>query len=611
MATLASDQNVEECVESFREGFRPPPNITVDKWADKHRTLSRKSSGIPGQWKTSRVPYTREIMFELSHQSHADDVVWMKGSQVAGTEVGINMILSRIDIAPVSILAVYPTIDMAKKYSRIKLQPSITENERLRGKIKESKSRDSSNTVLQKDYPGGTLIMTGANSSAGLRMLSAPVAHFDEIDEYPDDVDGQGDPLTLAEKRTSNFSRKKRFYTSTPTTISRSRIYKKFLLSDQRYYYIPCPYCKKPQRIKFENIHWEDEDNPEKNYLECIHCHAHIEEYHKTWMLEHGRWIKHNPKSKTPGFHLSALYAPLLGWFTWTDAIKEYLKSIGDPLLRIVFKNTVEGLPWDESETTIDSHWLAKRKEHYTAVIPQQARVLTAGVDTQKDRLECTVLGHGIKNEVWVIEHRVFLGDPSQETVWEALDQYLLTQWEHESGEFMNIATTCIDAMGDHTDDVYEYCKSKLYRRVFPTKGMRGPGRPIVASSKKNKRQGVYLIIIGVDSAKFFIYENLKKSKPGPGYIHFPDELNDTYFEQLTSEKRKIVKFGGLPRAVWELPSGKRNEALDCFVYGVAALKLLNPNIDFLEKNNKVLNSDFSRPMSHKKRRVRSPGVKM
>lgn len=602
-----SDNAVEYCLKYAREGLRPPPDLTVDEWADQNRELSSKASGEPGPWRTSRVPYAREIMEELSPSSHAEDIVFQKGTQIAATEMGINMILYIMDHTPGPTLAVYPTIDMAKKYSRQRLQPSISTCKNLRGKVKDNRSRDSGNTTLMKEFPGGTLVMTGANSAAGLRMMPMRFGHFDEIDAYPEDVDGEGDPLDLAIKRFANFKRRKRFYSSSPTKAGRSRIARLFQKSDQRYYYVPCPHCKKPQVIKWENIKWID-DNPETAYLTCTHCGKAIEEYHKTWMLEHGQWIKHNPKSKIPGFHLSALYSPL-GWYSWAEAVQEYIDAIGDPHKRQVFVNTVLGEVWEEYESTIDAHWLRKRKEKYPAIVPQRARILSAGVDTHDDRLECTVLGHGYRNEIWVIDHTIIFGSPEQETVWELLDQHLLTQWQHESGEMMSPACTLIDAMGHATDEVYAFCKQRMWRRIYPLKGMHGPGKPLI-TPKKNKRAGTYLMLIGVDQAKNFLYENLRIEKPGPGYIHLPADLPDSYFDQLTAEIKVMHRINGLPVPKWELPNGKRNEALDCFGYALAGFRLLKPNMKLLEKKDMVFASDFSRPVLPRKRRgVRSPGL--
>jgi phage terminase large subunit GpA-like protein len=609
MESTSEISPVQFCIKMFLEGFRPPPDETIDEWADKNREISSKSSPEPGRWKTSRVPYSREIMHELSPRSHAESVVWMKGAQVAATENGLNFILYHIDRSPGPIMALYPTIDLAKKYSRIRLQPAIDANESLQLKVKSSKSRDSGNTILLKDFPGGTLMITGANSAAGLRSSSIRIGHFDEIDAYPENVDGEGDPLYLAEKRAANFRRKKLFYTSTPTVKGISRIEKKFQESDQRYYYVPCPICRKPQVIKWKNLRYKD-DNPETVFLECEHCQANIQEYHKTWMLENGRWIKHNPKSKIPGFHLSALYSPL-GWYGWKEAVREHINSIGDPLLRQVWVNTVLGEVWDdEAESTIDTHFLQSRCEKYDAPVPSGVVFLTAGGDVQDDRIEVFIYGWGARYECWLVDQAVFFGSPDHEEVWAEVDDYLQIRRMHKSGVSVGIAWTLIDSQGHSTDAVYAFCKKRLHRKIFAIKGLPGAGKAVVYSVRKNKEKGAYLVGVGTHQAKDFLYAQLKIKNPGPGYIHFPEGVPATFFEQLTAEKKKYKREGGKQVSYYELPSGKRNEALDGFVYALAALKMSKVDLNLLASKGKVFTANYSRPVTNS-RQVVSNGVQI
>jgi len=595
---------------AFQDGLRPPPDLTVDAWADQFRNLPRISSGEPGRWRTGRTPYLREILQELSPRSHAEKVVLMKGSQIGATEAGINWLLSIIDNAPAPTLAVQPTIDLSKRFSKQRISPSILECRPIRNKVKDNKSRGSSNTILQKDYPGGTLIITGANSAVGLRSMPVCNLFADEIDGWPADVDGEGDPLDLARRRKTNFARRKEFDCSTPTIAGMSRIEREFNLSDQRYYNVPCPFCEGLQKITWDKLKFDNHD-PKTVRMICEFCHAEIREYHKTEMLNKGKWIAENPESETPGFHLSALYSPL-GWYSWRQAVEDHLAALGDPLKRKVWVNTVLGELWDESITTVDHNWLIERCEQYPAQVPAEAVVLTCGADTQDDRIEATIIGTGKDNETWLIDHRVLMGDPDQPQVWQDLTALLNSEFEHERGFKINIGCTCIDAMGHHTDEVYKYCKENFNRRVFAIQGARGPGRPLVINYTLNKRAGVYLFHLGVDQGKETLYNRLKIKDPGPGFCHFPekDHINEGYFKQLTAEKRLLKNNAGIPRLTWILPKGKRNEALDCYVYALAALNILNPNINLLIEQNKVYRYDAAPPKVRRFKRVLSQGVR-
>jgi len=617
------DALIDECCGYFWNGLRPPPEFTIDEYADKNRVIPKESSGEAGKWRTSRTPYLREIMQELSPSSHADEVVFMKGSQVGATECIINAAMFYIDNAPCPILLVEPTITVAQRFSKQRMQPSINLCGPVRAKVAENKSKAGGNTTLQKDFPGGTLIIGGANSAATLRSMPIQIALLDECDAYPEDADGEGDPMELAIRRTTNFSRKKVFKVSTPTIADVSRIAKAFEESDQRYYYVPCPFCGHLQIIKWDNIKFENRDAATVRLIcENQECKAEIHEHHKTKMLELGKWIKHNPASDIPGFHLSALYSPL-GWYSWKKAVKDHISALGNPKKRKVFVNTVLGEVFDDSASTVDFHYLAKRREDYEHIVPEDVICIVNGTDTQDNRLESTTVGIGwnINPEYWILDHSVFFGDPKQAGVWELLDQHLLKSWPHPSGGTMNIACTCIDAMGHCTDDVYKFCRPREFRRVFPTQGKAGAGRSIISKAHRQDRGKVMLFQIGTDQAKAGLYSNLLIKEPGPGYIHFPRylpghrpdaprELGDDYFKQLTAEKRMIRHSSGLPKSVWVLPAGKRNEALDCMVNAMAALAILNPNLALLAREKMIFKSNFTRRVT-RRRGILSKGIQL
>jgi phage terminase large subunit GpA-like protein len=602
--------NVAICLDSFYAGFRPPPKETVNDFADKHRRLKAGTTPEPGQWRSSRIPYSREIGYELSQLSHTEEVVFMKGTQVGATEIGINWQLYTAYYGLGSMLSAYPTNEMAKLYSTTRLQSGITACEALNEKVRERNDGDLKNTIMRKDFPGCSIIITGVNSSVGLRMMSTPNINGDEVDIWPDDVDGQGDPFDLLDKRAANFPRKKKYWASSPTIAGKSKISKKYKQSDQRYYYVPCPHCKKPQIIIWENIKYSTDSDgdliEDSVYLKCTHCNEKIKEYHKTWMLEHGMWIKHKPKSKIAGFHLSAFYSPL-GWFSWTDAVNQFLKAIGDPAKLKVFINTVVGEEWDETENKMDSTEIMKRCEPYPAEVPKGAVILTAGGDTHEDRVEISTIGWGSRGECWVIDHTVLWGDTKQDDVWQLVDQHLLRQWKSESGHSMNVAAVCIDSQGHRTDEVYLFCSKRKHRRIFPTKGLHGAGKPIAIGASKNRRAGGHLYLIGTHQAKDWIFENLQNKNPGPGYIHFPLSCDENYFQQLTSERKKTRMAAGLPVSSWFCPAGKRNETLDCFVGALAAVKFLNPNIELLIQHNTYFSPTYK--LVEKKIKVISEGI--
>jgi phage terminase large subunit GpA-like protein len=574
----------ELCAQAFGQSLAPEPSLTVSAWADEHRQLSSTASSEPGRWRTARTPYLREIMDTLSPSHPAERVVVMSGAQIGKTECGNNWIGYVIHRSPGPMLMVQPTVEVAKRVSKQRLAPMIASTPVLRERVAEARSRDSGNTVQVKEFEGGLLIITGANSGAGLRSMPIRFLFMDEVDEYPGDVDGQGDPVALAEKRTATFSRRKVFLTSTPTLKGLSRIEREFLDSDRRYYFVPCPECGHFDYLTWRDpahhrIEWE-ENLPETAHMTCAGCGAKVEERHKTAMLARGEWRATEPSDgRTVGFHLSALYSPL-GWKSWAQCATEFLKVKEDAFRLKTWVNTVLGETWEERGDSVSAGSLAARLERYPSEVPAGVGVLVAAVDVQGDRLEVVVKGYGAGEESWLIAFSQLHGDPARETVWHELDRFLAQQFEHESGQRMRILRTVIDSGGAHTEHVYRYCKARLAagRSVYPVKGGTLTGRPLLERPSRHNRYRVPLFVLCVDTGKEVVFSRLLISTPGPGYLHLPEWVDAEYLAQLTAEKaiRKYVKGRGAVREWVKLR--ERNEALDLEVYALAALHVLGPN---------------------------------
>ena len=565
---------------SFREGLKPDPLLTVSEWADRERILPPVSSAEPGQWRTSRTPYLREIMDCLSPSSPVQRVTFMKGSQIGATESGNNWIGYVIAMAPGPMLAVQPNLDMAKRFSKQRVQPTIRNTPALQGKVKDARVRDSGNTILVKQFPGGILVITGAESATSLRSMPARYLFMDEIDPYPDDCGGEGDPCGLAEARTSTFSsRKKIFETSTPTEAGRSRIERRYELSDKRRYFVPCPFCKGEQWLKWGQIVFEKDEkyrltSPVR--YKCEHCGEPIDERYKTWMLESGRWIAEAPgRGKPAGFFLSSLYSPL-GWLSWDAIAQEFLdaRKTRDVSALKVWTNTKLAEVWEEEGLVIDDGTLLSRREKYPASIPAGGLVLTIGVDIQADRIEASVDAWGKHEESWLIEYAIFRGSPETDLkVWEDLRILLDRSWDQELGLSLRIAAGCVDS-GHATSQVYKFVRSLEHRRVYAVKGQGGKGLPVIRISEKRNKAGIKLGLVGVDTCKSLIYSRVMLPDFGPGYMHFPMSVGEDYFSGLTAEKRVIRKVRGKEIEEW-VKVRARNEPLDCFVYSHAALDLL------------------------------------
>ncbi len=595
-------------------GARPDPLLTISAWADQYRILSTRASAEPGPWRTNRTPYLKEIMDCLSPSSPVERVVFMKGAQVGATECGNNWIGYVIHQAPGPMMGVQPTVEMAKRNSKQRIDPLIEESAVLRELVRDPRSRDSGNTVLAKEFPGGVLVMTGANSAVGLRSMAARYLFLDEVDGYPGDVDGEGDPVNLALARTRTFARRKIFLASTPKIAGLSRVEKAFEESDQRRYWAPCPACGELQVLKFAQITWP-RGKPEEAIYVCEHCGARLENHQKHQMLARGEWRPNAVgDGRTAGFHLSSLYSPV-GWFSWADAAKMFEQAQKDQSLLQVFVNTVLGETWTQMGEAPDWQRLYERREDYKiSTVPGGGLFLTAGVDVQRDRIECEVVAWGRGKESWSVEYRIFEGDTSRSEVWDQISRLLDETYGTGSGVELPIVRLAVDS-GYATQEVYNWARKQASPRVMVIKGVERGAAPVgqatavdVSVTGKRMRRGIRVWPVCTGLIKEEIYRWLRLEKPTdeggepfpPGYSHFP-KYSEEFFKQLTAEQLvpRIVK--GYRRMEWQ-KMRERNEALDCRVYARAAATVYGLD-RFSERHWKALEDQVGAAIKRKQER--------
>ena len=572
--------------QGFFDGLKPEPRLTVSQWADKFRYLAPTSSAEPGQYRTDRTPYLREIQDKLSATDPCQVVVFIKGAQVGATESGFNWLGYIIDVAPAPTLLVQPTDTMSKRNSKMRLDPMIEATPRLREKIKPARSRDSGNTTLQKDFPGGTVVMTGANSAVGLRSMPVRFLMLDEVDGYPVDLDGEGSPVDLALARTRTFARRKIFIVSTPTVEGQSVIDDEFKDSDQRRFYVPCPHCEHMQHLQWENLKWE-EGEPETAMYFCMECGSGIEERFKSWMLQRGEWRATNPDFPNPlkvGYHINSLYSPY-GWYSWSEAARDWEKADGNPTKQKAFINTVLGETYKEKGEAPPWENLYNRRQTYKTNEPNaEVGFLTAGVDVQKDRLELEIVGWCRGKRQYSIDFRVLMGDTSADEVWNDLAKVVGETWKREDGVTLNLSMMAVDT-GYNTQKVYDFCKRFDVTRVVPVKGndkqqmIISPPRQVnvTKAGKKVGKVKVWHVGVGLIKSELygFLRQELAEDGTAPnGYCYFP-QYDQHYFRGLTAEQLEMtVNKRGYREYVW-VKKYDRNEPLDCRVYARAAASVV------------------------------------
>jgi phage terminase large subunit GpA-like protein len=492
----------------------------------------------------------------------AHTVVVQSSAQVGKTEILLNIVGFHIAHDPSPILMIQPTLEMSEAFSKDRLMPMLRDTPTLSDKVADPRSRDSGNTLLHKQFPGGHITMAGANSPSSLASRPIRVVLCDEVDRYPVSAGAEGDPVALAAARSKRFWNRKLVLTSTPTIKGASRIEQAWHESDQRHFVVPCPHCDEAQALKWGQVSWDD-DRPETARYACEACGAVWGDAERLHAVSCGTWRAQAEFNGVAGFHINELYVGKLA-----DLVAGYIdakRSRAAERMR-AWVNTTLGETFEDEGDHPDEGSLQARKEVWDGV-PDGVLLTTCGVDTQDNRLEYELVGWGADEESWSLEYGTIWGDPATPKVWADLDRYLLDK---------KPAVTCIDSGGHHTQAVYAFCQQRFRRRVYAVKGMAGFGRMVWPKRASRIKKGGQLFIVGVDSAKDSIYARLKLTTAGPGYCHFPKDRGDEWFRGLTSES-VIVKYSkGFPVRVYQHRDGYPNEPLDCRVYAYAGLCSLN-----------------------------------
>lgn len=568
--------------------YATPPELTVSQWADEYRVLSPEASAERGRWRTDRAPYQREIMDAIG-DPRVERVVVKSSAQVGKTEILLNAIGYYMDYDPAPMLYIQPTEDMAEAFSKDRLSPMIRDCPTLAGKVLDSADRRKGNTTFHKAFPGGYITMIGANTPNKLASRPIRVLLLDEVDRFPVSAGREGDPVALAVKRTNNFWNRKVLEVSTPTIKGESRIDKDFDESTAEELEVSCPQCGAYQPYNWDQLKFEHESGTDEAHVlgfVCKECGALSKE--AQWKRQPIRWTPTNPGRKWRGFHLNELASP---WRRWDEIVGDFLRAKHDGVEAMkVWHNTALGLSWEErGEVDIDE-LLLRRREMYNCQVPAPVLVLTAAVDVQDNRLEYEIVGWGAEKKSWGIQYGVIMGDPGQMETWTALDDVIFGEYIRADGQTMHVMTTCVDSGGHYSSEVYAYCRARESRRVWAIKGRGGAGEAFIQRPKTRHRSGAWLFTLGVDAGKDTLSSRLKVQFPDhPGYCSFPMDpgrgYDEAYFEGLTAEHRVTKTSGGQTVRQWVKKSEYvRNEPWDIRNYNQAALEILNPNLDAMER---------------------------
>jgi phage terminase large subunit GpA-like protein len=563
MSTLPRYADARDLVNTcLAKAFAPRVSLTVSQWADAERMLSGKGSAEPGQWRTSRNPPLREPMDCLSARSPVREVVLMFPIQFGKTEVALNALGYTMDHAPGPIMVALPGEVSMNKWIAQKLAPMLETTEAVRRTLTTTASRDGANRRDFKDFAGGQLYLEHAGSPSRLKSTSVGFLVVDELDEFAANLTSGDDPLELLEGRTSAFPYSKRLYISTPGLQGISRIEYKWSRSDQRRYHVPCPHCGHMQHLEWSGLQWSA--NGHHVWYVCAECGAAIDERHKGEMIEVGDWVPDHPGAPVRGYTINGLYyQPGLGP-RWRDLADKWREAQGDIHRLKTFINDRLAEPWeDPTMRSVKYNVIADRAEPYPLrTAPEGVLAVTAGVDTQDNRLAVQIVGWGRRM--------------AQPDVWVALTDLINRPIQAANGAALQVQATAIDAGGHRTEDVYHFVRQRRIRRPMAIFGAKANTAPVLSKPRfidvtyrgKTDRRALAIHHVGTVGIKHHLYGKISSDadrEPGDRWAHFSDQLETEYFSGLVSETYNPTKNR------FEKRSGARNEALDTWVYAYAA----------------------------------------
>lgn len=552
--------------------LKPPEDITVSEWADKYRILDAKTSAMPGPWRTEQTPYLKGIMDEFNNYE-TEEIVYIKPTQVGGTECLQNMAGYIIQQDPAPTMIVYPTDKLAESISENRLQPMIKAAPTLKKRFLENES-----LKLELQFDGMYLTLAGSNSPSSLASKAIRFLFLDEVDKYPGASKKEADPISLARERTKTFHNRKIFITSTPT-LKTGHIWKAKEDADiEKHFFVPCPHCGEYIEFKWKQVHFPKEegmslaDRAEFASYVCQECGCVITDQDKPDMLRLGEWrtVKQNTKFvRKVAFWMNTLYSPFV---RFSEVVKEFLKSKDDPEQLQNFVNSWLAEPWEDTKLKTNADLVMERQTEYEElVVPDWAKMLTGGVDVQENCLYWTIRAWGSYLTSQNIAH-------GQAFSFQEVERVMNLEYQMPDGTPMVVALALIDS-GYNADLVYDFCVSNS-DWALPSKGSSNPMLSHYKMSTVNKTDsrafGMNLVLVDTGKYKDMIAGRMKK-KNGSGSWMVYAGCDREYADQVTAEHKVNVKMGnGKVKQEWQLKTSHAdNHYLDCEVYALAAADAL------------------------------------
>lgn len=568
----------------------PPRELVPSEWAEKHLVVADGPRAGMG-WDARLTPYIGPIIDAFGPETPYNFGAVRKSAQTGLSVGGIALVASYIDKAPCRIAYALATLDALQEFNREKLTPTIEQTRPLAEKVAPQVARTAEgSTTTSKKFPGGSLVLINANSAADLRAKTIKVGLADEVDEWADDLDGQGDPLDLYRARFMAFHASgdwKLLALSTPTLAGASRIDVLYEAGDQRRWHIRCPGCHAEIALEFKHLKFENRPPYRAHYAaQC--CGTVIEAEEKAELVREGRFVATHEEGLYPSWHVDALTSLLT---TWDNIAEAFCAAKGDERKEKAFWNLWLGLPFEVKGDAPDYVRLMERRENYPEKqIPASGLLLVAGADVQHSGIWVEVVAYARDRQSWCVWREFLDGDTTdpERGAWAKLTHLYDEQFTAEAGGARHIDAMAVDAGdGGRAHQVYAWVRGRP--RAYAIKGVSGWSAPAIGTPTpvdinlqgKKIRRGAKLWPVGTWSLKAVWYADLRKegkkaglSEDPPGYCHFGEWLDERYFRQITAEYLATEVYHGRSRRVWK-QSFELNHLLDTRIYSLAMAEYL------------------------------------
>jgi phage terminase large subunit GpA-like protein len=586
-----------------------------DQWSTANRTYP-PTAAVPGPRDPTLTPYVIEPSRVIASGAYKR-VVAVFGAQCGKSEMMLDVAGQRLDQRPGPILYVGPNKQFLTEQFEPRVMALLDEAPTLMAKV----ARGKRMTKTRKVVAGVPFRLAHSGSSTALKSDPAVLALVDEYDEMRDDVNQQGGPLGLVERRGDTYADFVCVVTSTPKrgrigTVETgglhfwevaesedidSPIWQLWQQGTRHHWCWPCPMCDEYFVPRFNLLRFPLKASPleaaREAFIECPRCNGVIENKHKVEMNARGRYVSPGqtitragivhgavPDVKTASFWVSGLASPFVTFGERVGVLVEAQQSGDDAMVQQAV-NAGFGELYSAGGGEVPEWMEIKEKSRLATYrrgeVPEDVLYLTMACDVQRHSIPWAIRGWGARASSWLIDYGYLRGDTADEAIWNALGDLVTQPIDGVSIKLVFIDSGFRPGKTDTLplNRVYEFCR-RFPRRVRPTKGSSYAMRtPLIFSKIEVNRKdgraakfGLDLVRLDPDHWKSWVHERLRWPEDHIGGWHVFKGVDDDYCHQLVSEARMKLPTG---RAEW-VQRSKDNHFLDVEAQLAAAGYLLN-----------------------------------